>query len=627
MFQPAGVPNDAQVVFVADLFADEYAGGAELTSQALIDESPLRVHRVKSREVSFELVQKHVDKVWIFGNWTELDPSLIPMVVANLAYVVIEYDFKFCRFRSPEKHQAETGTICDCDQQMCGKMASAFYHGSKAIFWMSELQKGEFLGRFPFLEKNRNEVLSSVFDRRTLSRIRTLREAASGKPRSGWLTLGSNSWIKGAEAAKRWCSEQGLPFQTIWGLSYDETLQRLASAEGFCYLPLGGDTCPRMVIEAKLLGCKLSLNDYVLHRDEDWFRFEDLSEVEQYLQRSPARFWDEIKGIHEYHPTISGYVTTLNCIRQEYPYVQSITSLLNFCDEVCIVDGGSDDGTLETLQRLASSEPRIKLRQVARDWKSPRFAVFDGLQKAEARAMCTKEYLWQQDVDEVVHEDDVKKIVHIARQMPTEVRVLCFPVIEYWGGPTKVRMDVTPWKWRLTRNDPRITHGIPIDLRREDELGPYALPGTDGCDLIDVKTGERIDSVSFYTPQVENVRQAALMGSEDARIQYEAWFNQVVDGLPAVFHYSWFDIKRKIRLYRDYWTAHWSSLYGRDLDDTAEANMMFDLPWKDVTDEMIESRAKELADKLGGWVWHRKWNGKTRTPNIAIRRSQPRIMQ
>jgi glycosyltransferase involved in cell wall biosynthesis len=622
--QPDSIPEDARVVFVSDVFANEYLGGAELTSQALIDEAPVKVHKIKSKDVTIDSLQKGADKIWVFGNWAEMNGHLIPSIVANLKYVVLEYDFKFCRYRSPEKHLAETGTVCNCDQEMPGKMCSAFYHGSRGVFWMSELQMEEFHKRFPFLERDFNYVLSSVFDKKTLARIKALRESRPSK--SGWLTLGSGSWIKGAEAAKKWCADNGKKFETIWGLSYEETLARLAVAEGFCYMPLGGDTCPRMVIEAKLLGCELALNHNVLHADEDWFRM-GVEDVEDYLQASPERFWSFIKEIADYVPTVSGYTTTLNCIKQEYPFVQSITSLLGFCSEVCIVDGGSTDGTWEKLQALAEAEPRIKLKQVPRDWKSPRFAVFDGMQKAEARSMCTQEFLWQQDVDEVVHEDDGKKIIHIAQQMPREARVLCFPVIEYWGGPAKVRMDVTPWKWRMTRNDINITHGIPADMRREDELGVYALPGTDGCDLIDAKTGERIDAVNFYTPQVENIRQAAMMGNAEALKQYEGWFNQVVEGLPSVFHYSWFDIKRKIRLYREYWTAHWASLYGKDHADVAENNMMFDVPWSQVTDEMIEARASELSTKLGGWIWHRRWNGRTITPHIKVKRPQPRIMQ
>ena len=79
--------------------------------------------------------------------------------------------------------------------------------------------------------------------------------------RSGWLVLGSNSWIKGADDAEDWCKENNKDYEVVWGIPHSEVLKKLAKSEGFVYLPKGNDTCPRMVIEAKLLGCKLQLND------------------------------------------------------------------------------------------------------------------------------------------------------------------------------------------------------------------------------------------------------------------------------------------------------------------------------------------------------------------------------
>ena len=89
---------------------------------------------------------------------------------------------------------------------------------------------------------------------------------------------------------------------------------------------------------------------------------------------------------------------------------ESINSLLGFCDEVVVVDGGSNDGTWEQLRDWASSEEKLKVYQVKRDWNDYRFAVFDGQQKAVARSLCKGEWCWQMDIDEVVHENDYGKI-------------------------------------------------------------------------------------------------------------------------------------------------------------------------------------------------------------------------
>ena len=348
----------------------------------------------------------------------------------------------------------------------------------------------------------------------------------------------------------------------------------------------------------------------------------EVIKIEKYLSSSTNRFWERITDAMRKIPKISGYVTTYDCIRQSYPYEKCIKSLLRFCSEVCVVDGGSKDGTWERLQELAQLHPEIKTKQISRDWNSPRFAVFDGAQKAEARKMCTGEFCWQADCDEVFHEDDTKAIHQLC--FITHADIVALPVIEYWGGPNKVRIDVTPWKWRLTRNKPYITHGIPKELRRVDKSGNlYSLPGSDGCDFIHNETFERIPFVGFYTQEADNARRAALQGNKDALKAYEKWINEIIKGLPAAYHYSWYDIERKIKLYRDYWQKHWDNLSNNNEGDTIANNKFFDVPWSAVTDEMIKERALELATKTGGHIFHSKWNGQC-TPFINCYKMEPK---
>jgi len=623
------IPDNAQVIFVADLFAEHYTGGAELTTEALIEECPLSYVKILSRDLNIDLLKQGANKFWVFGNFSQMNPELIPTIIGNLKYSILEYDYKYCRYRSPEKHESATGKPCDCQDQINGKLISAFYYGSRGLWWMSEAQKLWYLKMFPFLSEKDNVVLSSVFSKHTLGSIKLLRKhvESSSLKRKGWIVLGSDSWVKGADLAKQWCEENNKDHEIVWNVKYEEMLTKLSQSEGFVYLPKGKDTCPRMVIEAKLLGCKLHLNDNVQHNNEEWFSTDNVESIHEYLFTAPMIFWNGIKKMMEYKPTISGYTTVFNCIKQEYPFEQSIASMLPFCEEVCVVDGGSTDGTWEKLTEWAKNESKLKIKQITRDWTHPRFAVFDGMQKAESRAMCKSTFCWQMDSDEIVHEDDVQKIFDLCVKFPAGIDLISLPVVEYWGGPEKVRADIMPWKWRLSRNKPNITHGIPVDLRRYDEeRNLYAAEGTDGCDMIDSNSGERINHISFYSSDADNARRNGLMGNKESLQDYNKWFNNVIENLPGVFHYSWYDIERKMKLYRDYWTKHWESLSGKKYEDTESSNMMFDSPWSKVTDQMIVERAAELKNKLGGWIWHRKWDGKTITPHLKINRSQPKIM-
>jgi glycosyltransferase involved in cell wall biosynthesis len=624
------IPKDTKIIFVADLFAEDYVGGAELTSQALIDASPFQLFKLHSRDVTQNLIQVNLDKFWVFGNFAQLNPQLIQIVIQTLNYSILEYDYKFCQWRSPELHESNSKSPCDCHTKPNGQLIYNFFAFSRHIWWMSEKQRNHYFSVFPNLHRKANTVLSSVFDKKTFERIDKLNQimqlgnAIFPKEikRSGWIVLGSNSWVKGFEAAKKWCEDNKKQYEVVWNVPYDQLLEKLSTAEGFVYFPAGKDTCPRMVIEAKLLGCQLVLNENVQHANEEWF--SDVKTIRAYLEKSTERFWDGIKKSISYHPTISGYTTVYNAIRQEYPFMQCIKSMLAFCDEVCVVDGGSTDGTLETLLKSFSGNEKVKIKQVKRDWSAPNYPIFDGMQKAEARSMCTSEFCWQMDSDEIVHEDDADKIRDICKYFSIDYDILSLPVIEYWCGPDKVRCDIQPWKWRLSRNAPYITHGIPGDLRVMHDGLLYAKQGTDGCDMIHKVYLEPIRHANFYNQDVEQVRQQAMQGNSIALVDYMNWFNKAVKTFPCVFHYSWYDMNRKMNLYKNYWQNHWMRLYNLDDSDTAENNKFFGIPWSSVTDEMIQKKCSELA-RIGGWIWHNPWKGQF-TPSIFCDRKQPYSM-
>lgn len=620
------IPEDVDVIFVSDLFIENHLGGAELTSEALIESCPFKIHKLLSKDVTMETLEMFHTKYWIFGNFASMDWKLIPTIVANLKYSIVEFDYKYCKYRSPEKHKFSEQSECVCEDDTTGKIISAFFYGSKSLWWMSEMQMKKYHSAFPFLLDVDNIVLSSVFNDEFFATVKMLNEKYKDTKREKYIVVNSTSWIKGVDDSLAKCKSDNLDYELVSNLSYRDLLQKLASSKGLVFLPRGGDTCPRLVIEAKLLGCELILNDNVQHKDELWFNTEDMLDTESYLYAARNRFWNGIKYNMDYNPTISGYTTTRNCIDQKYPFVESINSLLGFCDEVVIVDGGSTDGTWEKLTEIATDNDKIVIHQEKRDWDNKRFAVYDGLQKSVARSICTKSFCWQQDVDEIVHEDDYDKVKRLVRDIPKSMSILALPVVEYWGKNEKVRVDVNPWKWRLSRNLPHITHGIPASLRKFDSDGQlYSAPGSDGCDYVRSDSFDSIPFSTFYTSDVDNLRNTSWTDQSSLN-SYEDWMNQVIDKLPGVHHYSWFDIERKIETYRGYWSKHWQSLYDIEQDDTAENNMFFNKKWSEVDENDVKALSNRLEKEMGGWIFHSKVDFNRKSPYIKIKRSHPLVM-
>ena len=166
--------------------------------------------------------------------------------------------------------------------------------------------------------------------------------------------------------------------------------------------------------------------------------------------------------------TIGAYTTTYNCISQGYPFEESILSLLCNFDDVIVVDAGSTDGTWERLQEIEG----IRAYQHCVDFEHPRWAIHsDGDLKTIPRKYVTADWCWQMDVDEIIHDDVRPKIQKLLQVVPKSHSLVSLPVVEYWGSTNKVRVDVNPWKWRLSRNFDKIIHVIPKELRIKDHDG------------------------------------------------------------------------------------------------------------------------------------------------------------
>jgi len=354
------------IIFISDVFVEDYVGGAELTSEAIIKDSLLPVIKVHSTFVNTTLMKQHQDKFWIFGNFNNLKEQCIMFAIKNLDYAVLEYDYKFCLYRSPEKHIANLGS-CSCHTERRGKLISIFYAKSKATWFMSEKQRSIYCNKFSFLDSSKTKVLSSVFSSDTLEYIESL--DCSNKT-DKWIILNSVSWIKGREAALHYAKENGLDYDLVWDLEYKEFLKKMASSKGLIHIPPGGDTCPRLTIEAKLLGCELVLNDNVQHKDETWFQTKE--SAMSYLMERTNVFWSTMENLWQLKtpPTFDKQNQKFNFIVPFYnagswigKCIKSIKGQKHGNFMCYLVDDMSTDNAVEKIKKEIYGDIRFKLIQ------------------------------------------------------------------------------------------------------------------------------------------------------------------------------------------------------------------------------------------------------------------------
>ena len=141
----------------------------------------------------------------------------------------------------------------------------------------------------PSIDNENMFVLSSLFDEDFFKYIEKVREKSKNK-NDKWVVLGSRSWVKGLNETEAHCKQKGYDYEVFWNLPYGQFLEKMAESKGLCFKPTGLDTCPRMVIEAKLLDCELDMNDLVQHHKESWFK-KSYEDIVKYLKGRPAYFW------------------------------------------------------------------------------------------------------------------------------------------------------------------------------------------------------------------------------------------------------------------------------------------------------------------------------------------------
>jgi hypothetical protein len=259
---------------------------------ALHRSAPVPFAAVRANQLTLELIETHRECHWVFGNFAHLNPALIDLFSnSNLSYSVFEHDYKFCRWRSVERHLAEGGEECRCEFEPWGKLIERFYLGAKQVWFCSQRHMQRYFERFPSLKTSNCSVLSAVFGDDFFQKIVPLIQSLSSRKKSGWLTLDSNSWIKGTDDAKSWLEDNGKSYSLIKGLSPDQVLESMANAEGFVCVPRGADVSNRMVTEAKLLGCEIVTNDNVQHVGEEWLEHPDVNFTLQWLYNRREVFW------------------------------------------------------------------------------------------------------------------------------------------------------------------------------------------------------------------------------------------------------------------------------------------------------------------------------------------------
>ena len=131
---------------------------------------------------------------------------------------------------------------------------------------------------------------------------------------------------------------------------------------------------------------------------------------------------------------ISGFSYVRNGLTYQYPFLESIQSILPICDEFVIAVGDSTDGTREAIEAL--NNPKIRIIDTIWDDAMRAGGKLFAQQTNLALNACTGDWLFHIQADEVIHENDlpvIKATLERADANP-QVEGLLFDFLNFYGS-------------------------------------------------------------------------------------------------------------------------------------------------------------------------------------------------
>ncbi|MFZ4544970.1 MAG: glycosyltransferase [Saprospiraceae bacterium] len=136
---------------------------------------------------------------------------------------------------------------------------------------------------------------------------------------------------------------------------------------------------------------------------------------------------------------ISGFTYVRNGFTFGYPFIESISSVLPIVDEMIVVIGDSIDGTKEAI--IGLNDPKIKIIDSVWDEESRKNGKIFAQQSNLGIKMLKGKWALHIQVDEVIHENDLKKILKFMElaDKRNDIDGLLFPFYHFWGDFNHIR--------------------------------------------------------------------------------------------------------------------------------------------------------------------------------------------
>jgi len=237
-----------EIVFLADFFKNQVAGGGESNDHNLIQHLK-KTNNLKTslaNNVSMSLLKKA--DVVIVGNFISLAEGVKRYLIENKKYIIYEHDHKYISTRDPSKFN----NFSIPEEKIINR---EFYEAAECTVVLSKICK-EVLGLNLPKVKTHN-IGSSLWSHETL---RILRESNTNKKIKDVCIVKSDNPTKNYRNTLEYCIKNSLNYESVVEPNHHKFLEKISYFKRLLFIPTVLETYSRLCAEAKMLNLDIMTN-------------------------------------------------------------------------------------------------------------------------------------------------------------------------------------------------------------------------------------------------------------------------------------------------------------------------------------------------------------------------------
>ncbi len=347
------------IVFIADFFLEQgINGGAEAFNDELINMLKLKgydVRKINSNKFQPSMVSD--DHFYIVSNFMNLREESKSALVSK-SYVILEHDHKYVSTNDPSKFVNMIAPF----KEIINK---SFFEGAICVFCQSKIH-AEVLQKNLLLDNIVN-IGCNLWSEERLDFLETLVGTEKTKKN---VILYSDNKNKGMPYAVQYCESNGIEYEFIMPCEYQEFIKQLAQSERVFFFPQWLESFNRVIIEARILGCKVTSNKLIGATSEPWFRNYKGLELAHFLREKREEICEKFINVIESRPLqfipplVAPKISIITSLYKGGKYIEhfmnEVTNQTVFKNcEFIILDANSPDGEYEIIKKYIEEHDNI----------------------------------------------------------------------------------------------------------------------------------------------------------------------------------------------------------------------------------------------------------------------------